>query len=80
MAINHSDKCWWKAFCQEVKRAFRRNDLELKAYLYGLYERHMAQRQSREYHYYKRLDYQELKSKDLIDKRLGYYDWLKQNP
>lgn len=57
MAINHTDKCWWKTFCQEAKRAYRRKDIETMAHLYELYEQHMHQRLMREYHYYKRLDY-----------------------
>lgn len=79
MSINHSDRCWWAVFIKEVRKAFMRNDIELKAYLYEQYERHMAQRLSREYHHYKRLDFQELKSKGLIDRRLGYYDWLAEH-
>ena len=76
MAINHSDRCWWRTFCDDVRRAFRRNDLEMKAYLYEAYERHMHKRLMREYQYYKQIEYNELKAKGLIDKRLGYYDWL----
>ena len=44
MCVNHQDKGWWKAFCQETKRAFKKNDLQMKAHLYELYERHMNQR------------------------------------
>lgn len=79
MAINHSDKCWWRIFGQEVKRAFKRDDFEKKVHLYELYERHMHQRLMREYHYYKHLEYNALKAKGLIDRRLGYYDWLEDN-
>lgn len=77
MIINHSDKCWWKAFGEETKRAFRRNDLKMKAHLYELYERQMNQRRMREYHYYKTQEYNALKAKGMIGKRLGFYDWLK---
>ena len=79
MVINHTDKCWWRTFCQEVKRAFKRDDFEKKVHLYELYERQMNQRLMREYHYYKRLEYNALKAKGLIDGRLGYYDWLEDN-
>ena len=77
MAINHCDKGWWQSFCQEVKRAFRRNDFEMKVHLYVLYERQMNQRWIREYNYYKQMEYNALKAKGLIEKRLGFYDWLK---
>lgn len=80
MAINHTDKCWWKTFCQEAKRAYRRKDIETMAHLYELYEQHMHQRLMREYHYYKRLDYEALRRKGAIDRRLDYYEWLKDNP
>ncbi len=70
MTINHSDKGWWKAFGEATKRAFRRNDLEQKAYLYALYERHMHERFMREYLHYKQLEYDELKAKGLIEKKM----------
>ena len=50
------------------------------AYLYTLYECHMRKRLMREYHYYKRLDYEALRRKGAIDRRLGFYDWLEDNP
>lgn len=78
MTIKHSDRCWWKAFGEATKRAFRRNDLEQKAYLYALYERHMHERFMREYLHYKQLEYDELRTKDLIEKRLGFFDWLEK--
>ena len=77
MTINHSDKGWWKAFGKATKRAFRRNDLNMKVHLYELYERQMNQRWIREYNYYKQMEYNALKAKGLIEKRLGFYDWLK---
>ena len=79
MAINHSDKGWWHSFCQEVKRAFRHNDFDMKVHLCELYERHMHQRYMREYLHYKQLEYDEMKAKGLLEKRLGFFDWLKDN-
>ena len=79
MAVNHRDKCWWKAFGQEARRAYKRKDIEMMAHMYELYEQHMHQRLMREYHYCKHLEYDELKAKGLIDRRLGYYDWLEDN-
>lgn len=79
MSINHSDRCWWRSFCHDVKRAFKRNDLEQKAYLYMLYERQMHQRLMREYYHYKRLDFENLRNKGLISKGIDFYDWLKDN-
>ena len=80
MCVNHQDKGWWKAFCQETKRAFKKNDLQMKARLYELYERHMTERLMREYYYYKRLDFEELKAKGKLDRRADFYDWVKKNP
>ena len=79
MSINHSDRCWWRSFGEDVKRAFRRNDLEAKAHLYELYERHMTQRLMREYYYYKRLDYEDLRNQGLVSKGVDFFDWLKDN-
>ena len=80
MTINHSDRCWWRSFCHEVKRAFKQNNLEQKAYLYTLYECHMHKRLMREYCHYKRLDYEALRRKGAIDRRLGFYEWMDTNP
>lgn len=77
MTINHSDKGWWKAFSEATKRAFRRNDLKMKAHLYELYERQMRQRRKREYYYSKQQEYNALKAKGMIGKRFGFFDWLK---
>jgi hypothetical protein len=63
---------------RERESAFRKNDLEMKAFLYEAYERHMHKRRMREYQYYKRIEYSELKAKGLIDQRLGYYGWLNE--
>jgi hypothetical protein len=80
MCVNHHDKCWWKAFCQDVKRAFKKNDFQMKVELFKQYQRHMDARTWREYYYFKRLDFQELKEKGLVDERADFYDWLKKNP
>ena len=52
----------------------------MKARLYELYERHMTERLMREYYYYKRLDFEELKAKGKLDRRADFYDWVKKNP
>ena len=52
----------------------------MKARLYELYERHMTERLMREYYYYKRLDFEELKAEGKLDRRADFYDWVKKNP
>ena len=80
MCVNHYDKCWWKSFCKEVKRAFRKNDFQMKVDLYQAYERHMTQRFWREYYHYKRIDFDELKAQGKISDKANFFDWVKENP
>ena len=80
MCVNHKDKSWWKAFCMEVKKAFRKNDFRMKVELYDAYERQMDRRFWREYYHYKRIDFENLKAQGKISNKTDFFDWVKENP